>query len=212
MERVLRDFKTALYICAALTLLIAFFPSALGEVLLISPTPKSDPGPAGGDFPPSRFGDEPAQPYVNESYSKRTPAALTYEDEYKRRPKRDKNLMSNETSTARMSQVEAPKMASNDLIPDDKKGIQEVAIIAGEIGFFPKTFFVNRNIPVRLFVTGSSKNTLCIMMDTFQVHKQVHANEIQEITFTPKSPGIYRFYCPINGMEGTMVVRELALN
>jgi plastocyanin len=90
-----------------------------------------------------------------------------------------------------------------------RKGVQEVAIIASDLGYFPKTVFVSRDVPVRLFVTGSSKNTLCIMMDTFQVRKQIRSQKIEEITFTPSAPGKYRFYCPVNGMEGSLVVKEL---
>ncbi len=90
-----------------------------------------------------------------------------------------------------------------------RKGIQEVSIIAGDLGFFPKTIFVSRDVPVRLFVTGASKGSLCIMMDTFNVRKQIRSNKIEEITFVPNQPGTYRFYCPVNGSEGTMVVKEL---
>lgn len=90
-----------------------------------------------------------------------------------------------------------------------RKGIQEVSIIAGDLGFFPKTIFVSRDVPVRLFVTGASKASLCIMMDSFNVRKQVRANKIEEITFVPNQPGTYRYYCPVNGSEGTMVVKEL---
>lgn len=90
-----------------------------------------------------------------------------------------------------------------------RKGIQEVSIIAGDLGFFPKTIFVSRDVPVRLFVTGASKGSLCIMMDSFNVRKQVRANKIEEITFVPNQPGTYRYYCPVNGSEGTMVVKEL---
>lgn len=107
---------------------------------------------------------------------------------------------------ARGGEVEASSTASSIA----RKGVQEVALIAGDLGFFPKTFFVSRDVPVRLFVTGASKNTLCIMMDSFQVRKQVRSQKIEEITFTPGAPGRYRFYCPVNGMEGTMIVRELA--
>lgn len=91
-----------------------------------------------------------------------------------------------------------------------RAGVQEVALIASDLGYFPKTVFVSRDVPVRLFVTGSSKNTLCIMMDSFSVRKQVRSQKIEEITFTPNIPGKYRFYCPVNGMEGVMVVKELA--
>lgn len=90
-----------------------------------------------------------------------------------------------------------------------RKGVQEVSVIASDLGYFPKTVFVTRDIPVRMFVTGASKNTLCIMMDSFQVRKQLKSQKIEEITFVPNVPGKYRFYCPVNGMEGNLVVREL---
>ena len=76
-------------------------------------------------------------------------------------------------------------------------------------GFFPKAIFVSRDVPVRLFVTGATKGSLCLMMDSFNVRKQIRANKIEEITFTPNQPGTYRFYCPVNGSEGTLVVKEL---
>ena len=37
---------------------------------------------------------------------------------------------------------------------------------------------------------------------------QVRSQKIEEITFTPNVPGKYRFYCPVNGMEGTLIVKE----
>jgi plastocyanin len=91
-----------------------------------------------------------------------------------------------------------------------RKGVQEVSIIASDLGYFPKTVFVSRDVPVRMYVTSSSKNTLCIMMDSFQVRRQVKVQKIEEITFIPNMPGKYRFYCPVNGMEGSLVVRELS--
>jgi len=89
-----------------------------------------------------------------------------------------------------------------------RNGVQEVALIAGDLGFFPRTVFVTRDIPVRMYVTGASKNALCILMDSFQVRKQVKSQKIEEVSFTPTQPGKFRFYCPINGAEGYMVVRE----
>jgi plastocyanin len=91
-----------------------------------------------------------------------------------------------------------------------KKGVQEIALIASDLGYFPKTLFVSRDVPVRIFVTGASKNTLCIMMDSFSVKKQVRSQKIEEVTFTPNVPGKYRFYCPVNGMEGSLIVKEFA--
>lgn len=97
-----------------------------------------------------------------------------------------------------------------DLLPRNAKGVQEIALIAGDLGYFPKTLFVNQSIPVRIFVTGASDHALCIMMDAFEIRKQVRKEKIEEIEFTPKSPGQYRFYCPVNGIEGTLVVREIS--
>ena len=90
----------------------------------------------------------------------------------------------------------------------EKKGVQEIGVIAGDLGFFPKTIFVSRDIPVRLFVTGASRSPLCFVMDSFAVRKQVRNQSVEEITFVPSQPGSYRFHCPINGMEGKLVVRE----
>jgi len=89
-----------------------------------------------------------------------------------------------------------------------RNGVQEVALIAGDLGFFPRTVFVTRDIPVRMYVTGASKNSLCILMDSFSVRKQVKSQKIEELSFTPTQPGKFRFYCPINGAEGYVVVRE----
>jgi hypothetical protein len=93
---------------------------------------------------------------------------------------------------------------------NNRTGIQEVAIIASDLGFFPKTVFVTRDIPVRMYVTGASKRTLCIMMDleNLQVRKQVHSQKIEELSFTPTQSGQFRFYCPVNGIEGTLLVKD----
>jgi len=91
-----------------------------------------------------------------------------------------------------------------------RTGIQEVAIIAGDLGFFPKAVFVTRNIPVRMYVTGAAKRNLCFMMDLdiLKVRKQIRAQKIEELTFTPTQAGQFRYYCPINGMEGNLLVKE----
>jgi hypothetical protein len=90
-----------------------------------------------------------------------------------------------------------------------RKGVQEVSVIANDLGFFPKTFFVSRNVPVRLYVTGATKNSTCLMMDAFNVRKQLRMNKVEEITFVPNQAGTYRFYCPVNNSDGTMVVKEI---
>jgi hypothetical protein len=89
-------------------------------------------------------------------------------------------------------------------------GVQEVALIASDLGFFPKTIFVTRDIPVRIYLTGASKKPLCMMMDSFNLRKQVRSQKVEELSFLPTQPGQYRFYCPINGAEGSLFVKELS--
>ena len=71
------------------------------------------------------------------------------------------------------------------VLPKRLGGIQEIALIADQLGYFPKTIFVTRNIPVRLFVTSSTQKPLCIIMDGFNVKRQISSKKVQEIQFTP---------------------------
>jgi hypothetical protein len=193
--------------------LFATFSIAQADVVFAPPPPRVPPPGAGENFPESRFGTAPLQPdlgvrsirAMEESQNHdlgRKPAGLEFADR---------------TGTVKATPViqdpGMPKSPTNlNPIPTSvaRSGIQEVALIAGDLGFFPKTVFVTRDIPVRIFVTGASKKPLCIMMDSFQIRKQVRAQKIEEITFVPTIPGQYRFYCPINGMEGTLLVKELS--
>lgn len=93
--------------------------------------------------------------------------------------------------------------------PQSTRGVQEFSIITTDLGYFPKHIFVNPNIPVRLYVTGSSKRALCIMMDSFQIRRQVRSEQVEELEFTPNTPGKFRYYCPVNGIEGALIVREM---
>jgi plastocyanin domain-containing protein len=113
-------------------------------------------------------------------------------------------------------EVPSASTQARDALPGDplqpnpaKNGVQEIAIIAGDLGFFPKKIFVNRDMPVRLFVTGASRKNLCVLIDAFQVRRQVKSQKVEEVSFTPGTPGTFRMHCPINGIEGTLVVREL---
>lgn len=173
------------------------------------------PDPVDESYPVSAFGQPPSDPVLHGAdrpasvrYGNRAPAGLVMEENL---PEKESQGPAIETAIKAIEASEAVADAPPvSLVPNKTKGIQEVALIAGELGFFPRTFFVTRDIPVRLFVTGSAKKPLCFMMDSFQVRRQVASQKIEEITFTPNIPGQYRFYCPMNGMEGTMVVREIS--
>lgn len=188
-------------------------PAMAGTVMAPPPEPAALPG-AGETYAESSFGSK--------TPPSRDPAGLEFNTS-----KSGKNLITHEvshesggwaksddpagehsaTSKLDTAPIKAPELDRGSI---RRKGVQEISLIAGDLGFFPKTIFVTPDIPVRLFITGASKNSLCLMMDSFQVRKQVRSQKIEEVMFTPTTAGRYRFYCPVNGTEGTLVVRELA--
>jgi hypothetical protein len=58
----------------------------------------------------------------------------------------------------------------------EKKAHQEAAVIVNDLGFFPSTLFVTRGVPVRLFVTGASQKSQCLIIDAFGVRRQIKSN------------------------------------
>ncbi|MCC7442274.1 MAG: cupredoxin domain-containing protein [Bdellovibrionales bacterium] len=185
-----------------LALALGLAGTAAAEVVFVAPTATQEDD--GDTFPESRFGSPPEQP-LSGGRANRAPAgrAAPAQETY-RAVEEDAPFRAARPGTGDRDR------SYGDIIPDRTKGVQEVAIIAGDLGFFPKTVFVTRDIPVRMYVTGAARSSLCIMMDSFHVRKQVRSQEIQEISFTPSATGNFRFYCPVNGMEGTLVVKELS--
>jgi plastocyanin len=190
---------------------------------VMAPPEKPEPLAPGENYAESRFGAPPAKvdTGIKSGFaSKQARDMDEVEDDERPSSARSPASSGGEETSVRfrvnnVKPVEAgpPKIPEGSGAETDamvRRGVQEVALIAGDLGFFPKTVFVSRDVPVRMFVTGASKNTLCIMMDSFQVKKQVRSQRIEEITFTPGTPGKFRFYCPVNGMEGTLIVKELA--
>jgi plastocyanin domain-containing protein len=186
-------------------------PALAGTMLI--PPPSNKPLETPEVYPDSAFGSAPSRVTtgVRENYAATEADKWDTGNPVEQPANRRPAGMTSPDNVASATEVQVPS-PEFEQIAIRKKGVQEIALIAGDLGFFPKTFFVTRDIPVRLFVTGASKSTLCIMMDSFSVRKQVRSQKIEEITFTPGLPGQYRFYCPVNGMEGTMIVKELASN
>ncbi len=89
-----------------------------------------------------------------------------------------------------------------------KHGTQEVAIVATDTGYLPSRIYVRRNIPVRLFLTSASATSLCFVMDDFSIRKGVANQQVEEVRFLPTKPGEYKFYCPVQQIAGTVVVRD----
>jgi plastocyanin len=91
----------------------------------------------------------------------------------------------------------------------EKKAHQEAAVIVNDLGFFPSTLFVTQGIPVRLFVTGASQRSQCLIIDAYGIRRQVRSNKVEEVVFTPDQPGKFAYTCPMNGAKGTIIVKTL---
>ena len=94
-----------------------------------------------------------------------------------------------------------------------KNGVQELALIATDLGYLPARLIVRKNIPVRLFLTSASSTTSCFMLDEFKVgempiRKSIPAQTAQEVQFMPTQAGSYEFYCPVNDIHGALIVRD----
>ncbi|MBN22408.1 MAG: hypothetical protein CL678_14085 [Bdellovibrionaceae bacterium] len=196
----------------------AFFigsPLALSDVVMMESDTKD---PREDFYPQSYFGKSPAKPLKRKRFT--ADPDVIHIEKSKSEPGRGLASMQgtgNSHATPAESRMENyiygfknPSQGPDAGLSgtDVRKGVQEISLIANDSGFFPKTIFVTKDVPVRMFVTGASTNQLCLMMDSFSVRKQVKENQIEEVTFTPKTSGKYRYYCPINGAEGTIVVKE----
>ena len=154
------------------------------------------------EFPESRFGAPATAALLDDPYQ----LMLKEVNQEGSTKKSGRGLASVESS----SDEDSKSDVKNGVLPSSilRSGTQEVSVIAHELGFFPRSIFVTKDTPVRLFITSAAKRSLCVMMDEFKIKRQVRSQAIEEISFTPTTPGQYRFYCPINGMEGTLWVKE----
>jgi len=108
------------------------------------------------------------------------------------------------------SQMDATSIREDAVKPEEvyKNGVQEFSIIATDTGYLPSRLIVRRNIPVRIFLTSASARTLCIVMDDFSLRKGVANQQVEEVRFLPTKAGQYKFYCPVQEIQGSIVVRD----
>ena len=84
---------------------------------------------------------------------------------------------------------------------------QEYAIAMSDQGYFPKAIFVVPKVPVKLYLSSSSKKPLCFIAEDFKIRRQVRTS-IEEVSFGPHTPGEYPFFCPITGHRGIIFVKD----
>jgi plastocyanin domain-containing protein len=105
---------------------------------------------------------------------------------------------------------EPAKVREDAVRPEEvyKYGVQEFALIASDTGYFPSRIIVRKNIPVKLYLTSSSARALCFVMDDFSIRKGIAPQALEEIRFLPTKAGQYKFYCPVQEIQGSLVVRD----
>lgn len=108
------------------------------------------------------------------------------------------------------SNQDATDIREDSVKPEEvyKNGVQEFSLIATDTGYLPSRVIVRRNIPVRIFLTSASARTLCFVMDEFSLRKGVGAQQVEEVRFLPTKSGQYKFYCPVQEIQGSIVVRD----
>lgn len=158
-------------------------------------------------FPESRFGSPPMRPQVG--IQERYALDAIQDLERASAEHGPSRSIASESNKGIVGLPTSPANTKPTTTSTSRTGIQEIAVIVSDTGFFPSAVFVTKDIPVRLFVTNASRKPLCIMMDQYQVRRQVRTQKVEEIEFTPSSAGQFRFYCPVNGMEGTLLVKEV---
>ena len=55
---------------------------------------------------------------------------------------------------------------------------------------------------------SASARTLCFVMDEFSVRKGVEPQQVAEVSFLPTKSGPYKFYCPVQEIQGKLTVRD----
>ncbi|MBI5021753.1 MAG: cupredoxin domain-containing protein [Ignavibacteriales bacterium] len=91
-------------------------------------------------------------------------------------------------------------------INDD--GMQQANITIRD-GYHPNTIIVKRGIPLRLnFDLQEEGCTATVIIREFDIKKLLTPFEIASVEFTPDISGSFTFACPMNMIEGSIVVKE----
>ncbi|MBI5215913.1 MAG: cupredoxin domain-containing protein [Ignavibacteriae bacterium] len=91
-------------------------------------------------------------------------------------------------------------------INDD--GIQEATIVIKN-GYQPSTLVVKKNIPLKLnFDMQEETCTDTVVLKNVHIKQGLEPYELTSIEFTPSVSGSFTFSCPMNMIEGLLVVKE----
>jgi hypothetical protein len=84
---------------------------------------------------------------------------------------------------------------------------REIAVIQSDKGYIPKRLDLIKGVKTRVYITGTLDRKVAFVSDTYNIQRSIKGKGVTIIEFTPDSTGIYKFYDPINKMEGWFLVR-----
>ena len=88
------------------------------------------------------------------------------------------------------------------------EGMQEATITIKD-GYHPNTIVVKKGIPLRInFELQEEGCTATVSFKDFDVKKLLKPFDVSTVEFTPDISGSFAFACPMNMIEGTIVVKE----
>jgi plastocyanin domain-containing protein len=90
-------------------------------------------------------------------------------------------------------------------------GKQVLAMTVKSVSYSPNSFKVKAGVPVRWEITSSGEpgcdaGEVLARGLTDPIYLNPNAGQVTTAEFTPQSPGIYHFNCPMNMVRGTIEV------
>ncbi len=101
-----------------------------------------------------------------------------------------------------------PKTRTREAPPAQGGGVQEIQIrVRG--GYDPATVFVEAGRPVRLlfFRDETAECSERVVFDEFGIDQELTAFDTTPVSFTPKDPGDYPFFCGKRILKGHVVAQ-----
>jgi hypothetical protein len=85
---------------------------------------------------------------------------------------------------------------------------REVSIILTDEGYYPEKTIVFKNEKVKFFLTSTSDEAGCMIIDKHQFFVGVKKGRVSEGEVVLEKPGDYKIYCPTSKHVGHLTVLE----
>ena len=88
------------------------------------------------------------------------------------------------------------------------KNLQEYTVVVKD-GYTPGMIEVKRGVPVRLnFKLEEQSCTGTVVFKDLNIKQKLAFGKVTPVEFTPKKSGSFGFACPMNMVNGTLVVKD----